>query len=554
VRLPSGDLIVVRDGVRPPEGFAERLAAAAGTDGTVATVSALAGSAAPSLGLRPRVLRPTLECAWVSKAALELAGPLDDGFAERCSALGFVHVVADDVVIEGVAAPDDVLEAGAYGELPRPVTPLARAVTWNRRASSGLDVTLDGRALGSGRSGTEVTTLALARALQRNGDVRVRVLVDSGELEGFETITEVVGVPRTAIVHRPYQVAAADDVTRLAHAGERLVVSHLDLLLYHNPTYHRTPDVWAGYRRLTAAGLAAADLVVAISEHVRDDLLAEELVEPDRVARVYLGTDHIGAGPSVAPKGVAQDRPFVVQLGNDLRHKNRSFSVALVRELRALGWEGELVLAGPSVEYGSDGVTGLGSVTDAERRWLYEHAAAVLFPSVSEGFGLVPFEAAAAGTPCLFAPVSAMRELLGEELATLLPWDARASAERVLPVLRNGAALVDGVRRRGEQLTWDRTARELIALYDDVLRRPARPEGTAALETLAAEARRGHWEGLYWAQRDDIGPTGLSLVGADGLLPEDAQRTLAALAGRPQSRGALLRTLKALGRLGRGTR
>ena len=68
-----------------------------------------------------------------------------------------------------------------------------------------------------------------------------RVLLDEGSLEGVETITDVVGVPRTAIVHRPYQVSTAEDVTRLAHAGERLVVSHLDLLLYHDSAYHRTP-------------------------------------------------------------------------------------------------------------------------------------------------------------------------------------------------------------------------------------------------------------------------------------------------------------------------
>jgi glycosyltransferase involved in cell wall biosynthesis len=568
----GGDLIVVRAGARASAGFAERLAAAAGEDGTVATVSALGGApgaAGEALGLRPRLLRPALGCAWVSRAALDLAGPLDDGFAARCSELGFLHLLAEDVVVSGIGetVEEDPNEPGVYGELLRPSNRLTRALTYHRRLSAGLEVTLDGRSLGAGRSGTEVTTLALAQALERVDGVHVRLLLESGSLGDFETITDVAGVRRTALVHRPYQVSSADDLSRLAHVGQRLVVSHLDLLLFHDPAYHRTLDAWAGYRRLTAAGLAAADLVVAISDHVRDDLLAEDLLDPERVRRVYLGTDHDGGGEAVAPAGLERlgDRPFLVQLGSDLRHKNRPFSLALLRELRALGWPGGLVLAGPGVQYGSSreaedalladpelaaAVVRLGSVSDAERRWLYRSAAAVVFPSVSEGFGLVPFEAARAGTPSLFAPVSALRELLGVELARLVPWDARASAAQVLPVLSDPDGLVAGIAARGEQLTWDRTAGELVELYEQVLRWPARPSATAAYEALAAEARRGHWEGTYWALRDQIGPTGLALVGEDALLPEDAQRTLAALAGRRATRRGLLAVLRQLGRLG----
>jgi hypothetical protein len=54
---------------------------------------------------------------------------------------------------------------------------------------------------------------------------------------------------------------------------------------------------------------------------------------------------------------------------------------------------------------------------------------------------------------------------------------------------------------------------------------------------------------MYWALRTDVGATGLALVGADGSLPERAQRTLAALARRPATRRPLLAALNAIGRL-----
>ncbi|MDA0171527.1 glycosyltransferase [Solirubrobacter taibaiensis] len=573
----TGEVLVIRAGARLTAGFVERLRAAAGEAGTVATVAAIAhGSGDPdevaqrSLRMHPRTTRLTLDCTLVTRAALALAGPLDEGFGGRCDALGLAHVVADDVLVRGTEPTSAVnpLDRHEHSDLPlRPATRLERALTWTRRVADGLEVTLDGRMLRTLRSGTEVQLLALARALTRTGAVRLRLLVGEQapdvELDGVELIRDVVGARRTAIAHRPYQLSGAQDLHLLAHVGERLVVTHLDLLLYRDPLYHASPDTWAGYRRLTGAGLAAADLVVAISDHVAQDLVAEDLVPAGRLRRVYLGTDHEDPGPASPPAGLEplDGRPFLVQLGSDLRHKNRPFAIDLLHELRALGWTGGLVLAGPGVEHGSsraeedarslEHVVRLGSVSDSERRWLYREAAAVLYPSTDEGFGLVPFEAAAAGTLPLTAPVSAMRELLGDEHALLVPWDAATSAQRVLPALGRPDAIVAAVRARGEQLTWDRTAREYLELYDQTLALPSRAAAVQAFQALAAEAGRGHWEGTYWALRQELGPTGLALVGADGALPQDAQRALAALTSRKFTREALLRALRLAGKVGR---
>ena len=60
----------------------------------------------------------------------------------------------------------------------------------------------------------------------------------------------------------------------------------------------------------------------------------------------------------------------------------------------------------------------VGEVSDAEKAWLYANTRGVVFPAVYEGFGLVPFEAAAAGAPCIFAWQTALRETLPEDAAT----------------------------------------------------------------------------------------------------------------------------------------
>ena len=349
------------------------------------------------------------------------------------------------------------------------------------------------------------------------------------------------------------------------------MVTHQDLLNFHQPGYHRDREAWESHRRLTFAALAAAHRVVAFSEHAAADLRAESLVRPDRLRVVEIGVDHRLADlvPEPRPPEAAEvlrSAPYLLCLGTDLRHKNRPFAIALLRSLRKRhGWDGRLVLAGTHASLGSSAdaeaallaadpdlraaVIEVEVPDESEKAWLYENAAAVVYPTIYEGFGLVPFEAADHGTPCLFAPQASLAGLLGDA-ALLVPWDADASADRAVSVLGRGEARerqVEAVRVVGARLTWDRTAQRLLDVYGEALEAGHTDDGWVALE---AEARRGHWEGVYWKLFNDAGPSGLALVGPDGLLPEPSRRALAALAARPLTRRPLLAVLGLVARHG----
>jgi hypothetical protein len=285
---------------------------------------------------------------------------------------------------------------------------------------------------------------------------------------------------------------------------------------------------------------------------------------------VLIGTDHTVSvqRPQPTPPGRTElgDRPFLLCLGTDFRHKNRVFALRILEALRERhGWTGRLVLAGPRVAHGSssadeaaflarrpelaDAVVELPAVTEAEKAWLMTRCSAVLYPTTYEGFGLVPFEAADFGRPCVFAHQTSLVELVEPEAALIVPWDAAATADRVIGLLTDPAqarAQVERVRSAAARLTWDRTAKELLQAYRDALALPARSAVRAQGGGLAVDAR-------YWTLRHQIGATGMALVGPDGgLLPEDAQRALAGLARRRASRGPLLGALRLLGRLGGG--
>ena len=212
-------------------------------------------------------------------------------------------------------------------------------------------------------------------------------------------------------------------------------------------------------------------------------------------------------------------------------------------------WDGYLLLVGPRVSRGSstadeaeatalrpslaDAVVSFGAVSEAEKAWLFERARLVLYPTVHEGFGLVPFEAADHGIACMWAQGTSLSEILPDTSAGIVPWDAEQSADAAHALLRDPDARarnVAAVRAAAGHLTWDATASRLIALYHDTCDRPATPAS-------AVERRHGLMTG-------SLSEDAMRLIGPGGALPPDVERPLLALATHPQVGGPMFRALK----------
>jgi len=620
------DIVVVFPGIVLFDGWLPRLVEAARCDSTIATASAMLSEgplgpapltvddipacahsvAERSIRLRPRLTAPQPGCVLLRRRALDVADGAADprtaspaaclaGFGERCSVMGLSHVLADDVLASGAAAApapaeERELEARwahrtAARDLERDLeTPVRRALLAASRGLAKLSVTIDGRALGPERTGTQVHALELVAALGRTELVALRVLVapDLDEdarllLDEIEDLTLLPyaeaahGAPTTTdIVHRPSQVFSVDDLNLIAPLGRRLVLTHQDLIAYRAPSYHDAPEHWLRYRRSTRNALSAADRVVFFSEHARADALADDLVDPARTSVVAIGADHHAVAPASCARrplllGTA-DQPFLLCLGAHLRHKNHAFAVELLAALREdHGWGGRLVYAGPTGAPGSvavehheslrESIVHLGPVQEDEKTWLLANAAAVVYPSLYEGFGLIPFEAGNAGTPCLFAPQSALEETLPAAAATLVAWDGPRSAAATAALLHPGEARrahVELLRAAASRYRWDDTARALLEIYDEVLTAPAHEARRGPLERLRLEQqlleveklRQQEWERFRRFQ-DEIGSDGLGLVGPGGVLAAEDQRALLGLMSRHAVRRPLLGATRA---------
>lgn len=547
------DAVLLRPGCRVSTGWLDALRQAAYASSTTATATALtqhdldlagqpfeqaaATIRAGSLRLRPRIDRPGSACVYVRRSALELIGDAPDPWT-RCVEHGLAHVLADDVLVL------DPQPAKPRMDPPNPAE--TRATSAARRALHGLRITIDARILSGPTTGTHVHVLELIAGLARTEGARLTaILPDQASEDAIARLTSLPDValatyreaPSGAdVVHRPFQLSNAGDLSFLESLGERLILTQQDLIAFHNPAYFPTRQAWQDYRHLTQLALATADRVLFFSAHARDDALAEQLLDPAHAGVVHLGVDHpdTNAAQQTPPdraERIAEDA--MLCLGTDFLHKNRLFALRILQRLQAdHGWDGTLVFAGSTVAHGSSRpqearllaahpelakrVLDLGAVGEPAKHWLYNRSTLVVYPSVLEGFGLVPFEAAAHRVPCLWAPGSSLSELLPDEVAGIVPWNEDRSAVNALALMNDQSARdrnVSAIEAAAHSLTWDATAQKLLEVYRATAEAPARVH-TGAGVILTEDAAR--------------------LVGPGGELPEDVQRPLLALATHPR--------------------
>ena len=219
------------------------------------------------------------------------------------------------------------------------------------------------------------------------------------------------------------------------------------------------------FRRLAYDRAARrADRVIVISKWVKARVVERLGLDPGRVDAVHLGVDHerFTSAPDVPRE------PFLLYPARPWPHKNhaRLFDAfARVRERRP---ELRLVLTGVGHDPGRlpAGVETLGGVSADELVSLYRRAAALVFPSLYEGFGLPPVEAMACGCPVAASNAASLPEVVGDAAVLFDPRDPEAIAAGIEETLVRADELASRGIERAAAFTWDATARAHDRVYE----------------------------------------------------------------------------------------
>lgn len=224
------------------------------------------------------------------------------------------------------------------------------------------------------------------------------------------------------------------------------------------------PPSWDEYRRRVRSGLAAADLVVAPSQAMLDDLDRHHGPLP-RSRVVHNGVD--ASRYRAAPK-----ERVALCVG---RLWDESKNVAALAEIAAdLPWPVRLVgeTAHPSGRPTADlgRLASLGSRPHADVVDEMARAAVYVHPARYEPFGLSVLEAALSGCALVLADIASLREIWGEAALYAPPDDHAALEGALMRVMTQSAlrsALVERSLARARRLTATAMGAAYQQVYDD---------------------------------------------------------------------------------------
>jgi len=259
----------------------------------------------------------------------------------------------------------------------------------------------------------------------------------------------------------------------------RLLVTIHDVMHLAIPRYMPGAHKRLYARALLAAVRLKADAVICNSRFTADELMRLVGVQASRIEVVHLGVDE--AWFSIDKGTRPHERPYFVFVGNVKPHKNiaglirafREVSERIPHDLLIVGKKEGFVTGDRSVESEAAAlggrVTFTGLVDDALLRRYVACAEALVLPSFYEGFGLPPLEAMACGCPVVVTASASLPEVCGDAALYCDPNDVADIAAKMLLLVTNAdlrAQLREKGAARARQFTWDRCARETLAVIE----------------------------------------------------------------------------------------
>lgn len=291
------------------------------------------------------------------------------------------------------------------------------------------------------------------------------------------------------------------------------------IMIFYDLSFLRFPEFFPFSQKMwhkfmgPRAQARKSDLIIAISESTKKDLIDFYQINPDKIRVVYPGIDEKfksitdKAGLLETKNKYALPDDFVLYFGTIEPRKNILGLINAFEEVKKekqgkvldVNWQGfegvvrgqkdrafdfsklKLVIAGvrgwlykeifekvKNSEF-KDDIIFTGFVEEEDKPYLYNLAKVFVYPSFFEGFGLPPLEAMACGVPAIVSNKSSLSEVVGDSAVMIDPENPNELSWAIKEILEN-QELSDYLSRRGiegaKQFNWDKTAKEILRLCE----------------------------------------------------------------------------------------
>lgn len=184
---------------------------------------------------------------------------------------------------------------------------------------------------------------------------------------------------------------------------------------------------------------------------------------------------------SLADLGIT--KPYLLSVGRIEEKKNTKRLVAAFNQLKADGYDYQLVLVGkPGHGYEvveqaittspyKDDIIRPGWIDQATLAGLYAQAGLFVYPSLYEGFGLPLLESFACSTPVVTATGSCLKEIAGDAAIYIDPLFVDSLVTHIKQVLDDDSLqkeLIEAGKKRLELFDWEKTAKETVTVLQSL--------------------------------------------------------------------------------------
>ncbi|MCI0364300.1 MAG: glycosyltransferase family 4 protein, partial [Phycisphaerales bacterium] len=268
-----------------------------------------------------------------------------------------------------------------------------------------------------------------------------------------------------------------------------VVITIHDMTLWLMPGYHPISRL-AAMRPIIPLVAQRAAAVIAVSESAREDVINILKLPPERVHVIYEAPARefrpIPPSPALDAVGKRYHLPprFLLYVGTIEPRKNIARLLEAFAMLRRAGEiDHDLILVGgkgwkdheiyEAIERLRlfDQVRFLGHIPILDLVAIYNLAAALVFPSLYEGFGLPVIEAMACGTPVITSPNGSLREVAGDAAQFVDPLDIESIAHGIRRVVCDpivAAHFSEHGLARAACFSWQRVAAQTYRVYEQV--------------------------------------------------------------------------------------
>lgn len=270
----------------------------------------------------------------------------------------------------------------------------------------------------------------------------------------------------------------------------KVVITVHDLRFYRYP-YTYTFLRYQFLRRAVRRSINNADHIISISSFTKSEIIDAYKIDSDKCTVVLEAINRNDFSSSQLVNYQLEDmakhlhgKKFILSVGHIEPRKNYMRLIEAFKKIKQTNQCADdlhLVIVGKKGHHYEDVIKEIDATPNVHYLnfvsrnlllWLYQNAAVFAFPSIYEGFGFPPLEAACFGTISSVSNISSIPEVCGDSVDYFDPLNIDDMAASLSRCLYDESVIEEKKSRllpNLDRFSWDKNAEETLAIYKKIV-------------------------------------------------------------------------------------